>query len=313
MKRAVFLFLFVCPVSIAATRVVVPVASATYKDRVYTTTVALKNSSAVPVPCSIVYTPVNRKDSLTSSDVVPAGQTLVMQDFLKMIGAVGSATIDCSGEVLVAVRLQDSFDDGTTFRTGRVFAGLTTTPVITESHPETITTQSDIALVDISGKHSTLSVQVTNAAGAIIGEKVYDMPPRTFQIVNLEKLIGHGDMHVRIAAKGPGRIVFARATTDPAMTRITMRMPQSNKFVPQRQTQSQAGAINPLSMIAPLSPFKAAAFQDPMTGLILMRNRWYDPRTGTFITPDPMKYQDSPNLDAYCAGDPVNCSDPTPA
>ena len=42
-----------------------------------------------------------------------------------------------------------------------------------------------------------------------------------------------------------------------------------------------------------------------------MRDRWYDPRTGTFLTPDPQGYGDSSNLYAYCGGDPVNCSDPT--
>ena len=42
-----------------------------------------------------------------------------------------------------------------------------------------------------------------------------------------------------------------------------------------------------------------------------MRDRWYDPRSGTFLTPDPQGYGDSSNLYAYCGGDPVNCSDPT--
>ena len=41
------------------------------------------------------------------------------------------------------------------------------------------------------------------------------------------------------------------------------------------------------------------------------RNRWYDPATGTFLSPDPLGYQDSSNLYAFCAGDPVNNSDPT--
>jgi hypothetical protein len=31
----------------------------------------------------------------------------------------------------------------------------------------------------------------------------------------------------------------------------------------------------------------------------------------TVLTPDPMGYQDSSNLYAFCGGDPVNCSDPT--
>jgi RHS repeat-associated protein len=41
------------------------------------------------------------------------------------------------------------------------------------------------------------------------------------------------------------------------------------------------------------------------------RARWYDPSTGSFLSPDPMGYQDSSNLYAFCGGDPVNCSDPT--
>ena len=60
-----------------------------------------------------------------------------------------------------------------------------------------------------------------------------------------------------------------------------------------------------------ISPFKAHPYTDPFTGLDYVRARWLDRRTGTFLSPDPAGYRDSANLYAYCAGDPVNCSDPT--
>jgi RHS repeat-associated protein len=57
--------------------------------------------------------------------------------------------------------------------------------------------------------------------------------------------------------------------------------------------------------------FGALPFVEPATGLIYARARWYDPSTGTFLTPDPSGYADSSNLYAYGGGDPINNSDPT--
>ncbi|HWS71618.1 MAG TPA: RHS repeat-associated core domain-containing protein [Thermoanaerobaculia bacterium] len=50
---------------------------------------------------------------------------------------------------------------------------------------------------------------------------------------------------------------------------------------------------------------------DPATGLCFMRDRWYDPQTGTFLTPDRAGHHDSSNLYVFGKGDPVNNSDPT--
>ncbi|MBV9496455.1 MAG: hypothetical protein JOZ54_19570 [Acidobacteria bacterium] len=41
------------------------------------------------------------------------------------------------------------------------------------------------------------------------------------------------------------------------------------------------------------------------------RTRWYDPSTGTFLTPDPVGYRDSSNLYAAFGMDPVNHRDPS--
>ncbi|HJQ41170.1 MAG TPA: RHS repeat-associated core domain-containing protein [Thermoanaerobaculia bacterium] len=56
--------------------------------------------------------------------------------------------------------------------------------------------------------------------------------------------------------------------------------------------------------------FQALPFQDPGTGLVYARGRWYDPGTGAFLTPDPLGYRDSSNLYSFCGGDPINCRDP---
>jgi RHS repeat-associated protein len=57
--------------------------------------------------------------------------------------------------------------------------------------------------------------------------------------------------------------------------------------------------------------FKAAPFIEPAIGLAYFRERWYDPATGTWLTPDPMGYADSSNAYAFAKLDPVNLSDPT--
>src|SRR6185295_12583829 len=50
--------------------------------------------------------------------------------------------------------------------------------------------------------------------------------------------------------------------------------------------------------------------QDPATGLVFLRKRWYDPATGRFLTPDraPASTDDSRTLHRYlyAAADPGN-------
>ncbi|HKI05513.1 MAG TPA: Ig-like domain-containing protein [Thermoanaerobaculia bacterium] len=50
--------------------------------------------------------------------------------------------------------------------------------------------------------------------------------------------------------------------------------------------------------------------RDLETGLVYMRNRYYDPQLGRFITPDPLGYVDGPNTYGFAGNDPVNGSDP---
>ena len=71
-----------------------------------------------------------------------------------------------------------------------------------------------------------------------------------------------------------------------------------------------ATSATPLDDIA-ATRFHAHPLTDPLTGLNYVRNRWFDPGTGTWLSPDPKGYVDSSNLYAFAGGDPVNGRDPT--
>jgi RHS repeat-associated protein len=57
--------------------------------------------------------------------------------------------------------------------------------------------------------------------------------------------------------------------------------------------------------------FKAAPFVEADDRSVYVRARWYDPETGTWLTPDSESYLDSSGAYVFCAADPLNCSDPT--
>jgi RHS repeat-associated protein len=49
-----------------------------------------------------------------------------------------------------------------------------------------------------------------------------------------------------------------------------------------------------------------SAWRSPETGLIFLRNRWYHPAIGQWLSHDPLGFIDSSNLYAYAAFDPIN-------
>jgi len=51
--------------------------------------------------------------------------------------------------------------------------------------------------------------------------------------------------------------------------------------------------------------------EDSETGFLYVRNRYYDPELGRFITPDPMGYADGPNQYQFALNDPIVNRDPS--
>jgi RHS repeat-associated protein len=56
--------------------------------------------------------------------------------------------------------------------------------------------------------------------------------------------------------------------------------------------------------------FHAHPFTEPMTGMNYVRARWFDPASGSFVSPDPNGYRDSSNPFAFSGADPINYTDP---
>jgi RHS repeat-associated protein len=65
---------------------------------------------------------------------------------------------------------------------------------------------------------------------------------------------------------------------------------------------------NPLANTS--GPRYGGQFHDANTDQIYLRNRYYDPKIGAFNRIDPIGFNGGLNLYGYCAGDPVNASDP---
>ena len=87
-----------------------------------------------------------------------------------------------------------------------------------------------------------------------------------------------------------------------------------------RNFEASASASDSASDTAAASSASAAPFTlnlrlpgqhlDPETGLHYNRQRYYDPQTGQYLTPDPLGQPDGPNAYLYVAGNPLTFIDP---
>ena len=91
---------------------------------------------------------------------------------------------------------------------------------------------------------------------------------------------------------------IALATTHTSTPIFTRRV--SEKLASGLRDSLNRAIVNQLSDLRPKTQW----------GDDYVRERWYSPETGTFISPDPMGYEDSANLYAFGGGDPVNNRDP---
>ncbi|MEO8381863.1 MAG: RHS repeat-associated core domain-containing protein [Acidobacteriota bacterium] len=152
-----------------------------------------------------------------------------------------------------------------------------------------------------------------NFGGVPYGKKSYDIPPHAQRVVNLATVrdkLPEMDVTITVTSGG-GKILVGKESRDPALAKVAR-----HRTAAQRATQlagSTAATTSGPSVTEQLliCPFKGAPFREPATGLCFMRDRWYEPSTGTFLTPDRAGYRDSSNLYIFGKGDPVNNSDPT--
>ena len=59
------------------------------------------------------------------------------------------------------------------------------------------------------------------------------------------------------------------------------------------------------------SKYKGALHIGEEAGIYYMRNRWYEPHTGRFLSEDPIGLEGGINLYAYAGNDPVDRADPS--
>src|SRR5437764_269971 len=118
MKLAVLPALALCAsASLADTAHVLPVATAKVKERVYSTTIAIKNPTDHDVACEFIYAKPHdpKGGTMRSQETIPGGKTQVYEDMLIEVGAVGTVRLVCTDPVVSAARIQSSLDEGKTF------------------------------------------------------------------------------------------------------------------------------------------------------------------------------------------------------
>ena len=92
----------------------------------------------------------------------------------------------------------------------------------------------------------------------------------------------------------------------------TRAMTDTVGTVTARYTYDAYGNPTPGSSAADSRFGYAGQHTDHASGLIYMRARWYDPRTGAFLPSDPIGHASGEtNLYRYAGGDPINAIDPS--
>jgi RHS repeat-associated protein len=301
----------VVSLSLSAHEVAIPVVNGIAGSRVFRTTVVAANRSKSDARCTFAYRRPGRPGSpLISEETIAAGETRVYEDFLVEVAAAGSVRVDCSAGVDIVTRLQESGDGGKTFRNGRVFRPFSTEEVIKQGVQRTMRAASDLAIAEVEGQPAHVEVSAANFGGVEYAHVSYDIPAYALRIVDLAPAFAKlSASDVTITVTGKGAVIVGKEAREPALANIALHRTQGGKA--QQTTAAYTPNGSSITALLGVSAFKGAPFIEPMTGDVYMRDRWYEPRTGSFLTPDPEGFGESANLYSYCHGDPVNCSDPT--
>ncbi len=275
----------------------IPVISGHSEEAQFRTTLFIENASKEKVTCRFELP--NEEAIRTATP----NSTEIYPQFLRHLTTPVTARVDCPDDVDLFVRIQTSRDGGRTWDRGRFFMSME--PASTPRHRMKVT--SDLVVGEFTGKPADVRMIIRR------GEVVTQDARVRFEGGNLTMMSfgdGRQPLDPDLTAEfevvaGEGRLAVGEAIRD-ARVANELEYRERIAFAPKISPENMRAA-----RMLGIAPFKAAPFQDPATGLIYMRERWYDPRTGTFMTPDPAGTRDSSNPYAYCGGDPVNCTDPT--
>lgn len=288
---------------------VLPVVTARIAPVTYSTTTGFRNDSNTDVECIGRYV---REDGrvLTSKYVIAARTHRVEPDTLVEARAVGSMRLECSAPLAIASRIQSSRDDGLTFSAGHVFAAAPERTAVTTEASRTIRAAGDLLALEPGGERASFTIIVKDGAGTVVAEQAYDLRPHSQQHMGMGALIAEiKQARVEIKVRR-GRVIVLEQSRTKALAALAPEVTLEQRVVAAKSRASVSAQSSVAERLL-LCPFKAAPFRDPGTGLCFMRDRWYDPQTGTFLTPDRSGYTDSSNSYAFSRNDPVNLSDPT--
>ncbi|MBV8545991.1 MAG: RES domain-containing protein [Acidobacteria bacterium] len=310
-RFVVSVFFAVLAVPSFARDVLVPVVTGTAGNRSFRTTIAATNRANTAAECVFTYRSTGKSDHpLISRETIAAGQARIYEDFLVEMSAAGTIRVDCTTDVELVTRLQEFSDGGKTFRSGRLFRPFPDDHLIKEGTPGTTRAAADVAIAEVAGKPVHVEVSAANFGGVEYAHAAYDVPPYALRIISLaDVLVKLPATEVTVTVSGKGAIVIGKETREPALANVALPRTEAQK-ASQVVAMSAPPSSRVIAMLG-ISSFKAATFVEPMTGNIYMRDRWYNPQTGRFLSPDPEGYASGANLYSYCHGDPVNCSDPT--
>ncbi len=312
MKNLLLALALVAPSHLlAAETYVTPVVTARVANRIYSTTTAFRNDGPQNVSCEAAYAPSNDPNggTLRSTYEIGARKTIVEERTLMAAGALGTLRLVCSAPVTITARIHTSLDKGRTFDAGLSFLAASEANRISFGTPRVVATTTDLLVMEVAGIAADFDITARDRSGAIVLTKSYHLPAFAPQVIDLSTILAGApvlQIEITVAENG-GSVVVTGLTTEPTLAAMTA--PRRDQR--QKPRTLNGTAIPPPSQQLSTSSFKGTPFHDPATGLVYMRDRWYDPPTGSFLTPDPEGFADSANAYVYCGGDPVNCSDPS--
>jgi RHS repeat-associated protein len=310
--------LFLLTIPVAAAEQFIPVVNGTIGSRSFTTTVEMQNRTATDATCEFEYrSPSRPEHPLIARERVPAHKNLVSENFLGEIPTASTLRVRCSSsEVRVFSRIQQSPKEEE-LEEGWLFAAFSATRA-SRGRTVSFSTTTKVVIAEVAGKRTDVAFVVKNHDGAALANKSYTLLPYGQRIIDLSDVLAElSDANVEFrVVNGDGAVIASTETREPALATVARRMsPDTRQRFEAHQARAASAAnadVRPsISEQLLVASFKAAPFREPATGLVYMRDRWYDPSTGTFLTPDRMGYRDSSNPYAFAGGDPVNKSDPT--